>query len=125
MMENTTIEIFSHVCELRKYERVFDRMKQSLQDFAMPKEEDSDYYEKRGIGNRLRHSVDRCVYYNASDISEILGISISQGYKIIKKLNETLQQEGFITLSGKVPKRYFHEKYYGLANVVMDKKEET
>lgn len=48
--------------------------------------------------------------YDVQDICMILGISKSKGYAIIKQLNEELKQEGFITISGKVSKKYFQER---------------
>ncbi|MBD9162650.1 MAG: DNA-binding protein, partial [Blautia wexlerae] len=31
------------------------------------------------------------------------------------KLNEELKQKGFITIAGKIPKKYLEERCYGLA----------
>ena len=33
----------------------------------------------------------------------------------IRKLNEELKQKGFITIAGKIPKKYLEERCYGLA----------
>ena len=49
-------------------------------------------------------------FYTIADVCRILGVSKSKGYKIIRKLNEELAKGGFITLHGKVSKRYFNEK---------------
>lgn len=46
--------------------------------------------------------------------AEILGISKPYAYKIIKQMNEDLEANGFITISGKVSKKYFEEKFYGV-----------
>jgi sugar-specific transcriptional regulator TrmB len=54
------------------------------------------------------------IYYTAEEISEMLGISIGTSYRIIKKLNKELEEKGFIVISGKLPIKYFQEKYYGL-----------
>jgi Mga helix-turn-helix domain. len=45
-------------------------------------------------------------FLSASDVAEILGISKSSAYRIIKKLNGELQK------SGKISSRYFYEKIY-------------
>lgn len=55
------------------------------------------------------------LYYSASDIMAMLGISRAQAYKIMKRLNEELESKGFIVIAGKVPKKYFAEHVYGLA----------
>lgn len=54
------------------------------------------------------------VYMTAQDISNVLGVSRSKSYQIIKKLNDELQKEGYLIISGKVSLKYFEEKYYGL-----------
>lgn len=54
------------------------------------------------------------IYYTVEEVSQLLGISVSTSYKIIRKLNKELVSKGFIVISGKLPIRYFEEKYYGL-----------
>ncbi|KEI09315.1 hypothetical protein Z957_05295 [Clostridium sp. K25] len=51
-------------------------------------------------------------FYNVNDIKEILSISTSKAYKIIQQLNKELKEKGYITIAGRVPIRYFKEKYY-------------
>ena len=45
---------------------------------------------------------------------EILGVSRATAYKTIHELNEELQKNGYRIIAGKVPAKYFEEKYYGL-----------
>lgn len=54
------------------------------------------------------------IYYSAKDILEMLDISLSSAYRIIRGLNGELEKAGYIVLQGKVPRIYFHEKWYGL-----------
>lgn len=56
----------------------------------------------------------RCLYYTASDIGTLLGVSRSRAYKIVRMLNDELKEKGYITIAGKIPKKYFEEKYYGM-----------
>ena len=49
-------------------------------------------------------------FLSADDVSQIMGISKSKAYRIIKSINEDLNNRGFITISGKVSKRCFYEK---------------
>lgn len=51
-------------------------------------------------------------FYRVDDIKEILGISESKAYKIIQQLNKELKAKGYITIAGRVPAKYFKEKYY-------------
>ncbi|WP_242849744.1 transcriptional regulator [Clostridium novyi] len=62
---------------------------------------------KMGKGNIVKSS-----FYNVNDIKEILSISTSKAYKIIQQLNKELKEKGYITIAGRVPIRYFKEKYY-------------
>lgn len=52
------------------------------------------------------------IFYNADDIAEILAVSKPTAYRIIKNLNLELNEKGYITVSGRVPKKYFDEKMY-------------
>lgn len=51
-------------------------------------------------------------FLKAEEIAELLDVSKSSAYRIIRKLNEELEAQGKITVSGKVSKRYFEEKVY-------------
>ena len=51
-------------------------------------------------------------FYRVNDIKEILDISESKAYKIIQQLNKELKGKGYITIAGRVPSKYFKEKYY-------------
>lgn len=57
------------------------------------------------------------IFITAAEMAEILGISKPYAYKIIKQMNEDLEANGFITISGKVSKKYFEEKFYGVETV--------
>ena len=48
------------------------------------------------------------------DVMAVLEVSESKGYKIIKQLNSELAAKGYITIPGKVAKKYFEEKVYGV-----------
>lgn len=54
------------------------------------------------------------IFITAAEMAEILGISKPYAYKIIKQMNEDLEANGFITISGKASKKYFEEKFYGV-----------
>lgn len=51
-------------------------------------------------------------YLTVSDVKKILGISASKAYVIIRQLNKELKAKGYIIIAGRVPKKYFFEKYY-------------
>ena len=53
------------------------------------------------------------MYVTAEEAAEILGVSTGYAYKIIRGLNEELKEKGYRTICGKVPTKYFEEKFYG------------
>lgn len=52
-------------------------------------------------------------YYNSNDVINLLGVSQSKAYEIIRNLNSELKNQGFLILRGKVSKAFFDEKWYG------------
>ena len=52
-------------------------------------------------------------FLNASDVANFMGISVPMAYKIIRRLNDELSAQGFITVAGKVSRCYFEQKVYG------------
>ena len=50
-------------------------------------------------------------YLVAEDVAEILNIALSTSYKVMRDLNAELKEAGYITISGKVSKKYFCERY--------------
>ena len=47
-------------------------------------------------------------------VAEALGISRPYAYKLVRELNKELEGKGFLTISGKVSRRYFEERIYGM-----------
>lgn len=52
------------------------------------------------------------LFYTVDDIINILNVSKSTAYREIKKLNEELKKQGYITICGKVPIKFFRERWY-------------
>lgn len=48
----------------------------------------------------------------AADVAELLGVGKSSAYSIIKRLNGELEKSGFLTVNGRIPKKYFFERFY-------------
>lgn len=53
------------------------------------------------------------LFLDAKEVSVLLSVSMSHAYKIIQILNGELNDKGYLTIHGKVPKAYFEEKIYG------------
>ncbi|WP_373483309.1 hypothetical protein [Acetobacterium sp.] len=52
-------------------------------------------------------------FITAPEVAEAMGVSTGKGYAIIRELNKELKSQGYITIAGKVSRRFFAEKYYG------------
>ena len=46
------------------------------------------------------------IFYSAEEVADMLDVSMSQAYTMIKKWNKELADRGFITIAGKVNKKY-------------------
>ena len=56
-------------------------------------------------------------FMRVEDVADMLGISKSYAYKIVRDLNAELKAKGFITVSGRINRQYFLEKTcYGTAH---------
>lgn len=47
---------------------------------------------------------------NVQDVAAALSVSVTMAYKVIRQLNKELQEQGKITVRGKVNRRYFEKK---------------
>ncbi len=52
------------------------------------------------------------IFYNCTDVMKLLSVSNRKAYEVIHMLNEELIQEGYITIAGRVPKKFFNEHFY-------------
>ena len=59
------------------------------------------------------------IYITASELASLLGVSTGHAYKIIKKMNDDLKNNGYLVISGKVPKKYFEKQWFGLTQEVI------
>lgn len=51
-------------------------------------------------------------FLTATDVAELLDVSRSTAYRIIKRLNDELNKAGKLTVAGKVSAKYFYENTY-------------
>lgn len=57
------------------------------------------------------------LFVTAGDIAEELGISKPFAYKLVRQMNEELEAKGFLTIAGRVSRKYYEEKFYGITKV--------
>ncbi|WP_444880242.1 DNA-binding protein [Dysosmobacter welbionis] len=53
------------------------------------------------------------IFMRVNEVAEELGISVPYAYKLIRQMNEELAKTGCITISGRIDRKFFHEKFYG------------
>lgn len=56
------------------------------------------------------------MFLRVSDVEEILGVSESYAYKLIRKLNKEMQDLGFQTIQGRIDTKFFYEHFYQTQN---------
>ena len=53
-------------------------------------------------------------FITVPEIKEVLSVSESKAYRIVRKLNEELKQKGYMVIPGRVSRHYFIERFYGM-----------
>lgn len=56
------------------------------------------------------------MFMRVEEVAEELGVSVPYAYKLIRSMNEELRKTGCITISGRIDRKFFHEKFYGTRN---------
>ena len=49
-------------------------------------------------------------FLEVGDVMQILGISRSAAYKLMRQINSELEKKGYIVIRGKVSRKYFEER---------------
>lgn len=67
------------------------------------------------------------LFISAKEVAKELEVSDSYAYRLIRQLNAELEQKGFVVVKGKISRKYFEERVYGmnetgLCRVPQDKK---
>lgn len=52
-------------------------------------------------------------FLDVNDVATYLGVSIPKAYKVIRRLNDELIAQGYLTVAGRVSRIYFERKVYG------------
>ncbi len=54
-------------------------------------------------------------FLRAAEVAKMLDISLAMAYRIIRQLNDELKAEGYITVAGRVNRKYLEKKIYNVA----------
>jgi hypothetical protein len=57
--------------------------------------------------------MDKTLFVKVDDVANELGISKAHAYKLIRSMNCELKAKGYITIAGRVSRKYFEERVYG------------
>ena len=58
-------------------------------------------------------------FMRVEEVAEVLEVSTSFAYKVIRQLNDELKAKGFITIAGRINREYFYERLYNNGKVVI------
>lgn len=62
-------------------------------------------------------------FITVKEIGEVLGVSESKSYGIVRDLNKELADKGYMVIPGRVSRKYFKERFYGVVNETEEKEE--
>ena len=54
------------------------------------------------------------LFIKVDEMVNELQISKPYAYKLMRDMNEELKKKGYMTISGRVSRQYFEEKFYGM-----------
>lgn len=53
------------------------------------------------------------MFLRVEEVAKELGVSKPYAYKLIRSMNAELKKTGCITISGRIDRKFFYEKFYG------------
>ena len=65
------------------------------------------------------HSQRQNYMITAEEVAESMGISLGYAYKLLRKLNKELADQGYVTVAGKIPRAFWEKKFYGYSQIAM------
>lgn len=54
-------------------------------------------------------------FYTAQDLSELLSVSESKAYGLIRTMNEELQAQNFLIVRGRIHAAYVEKRFFGIS----------
>lgn len=60
----------------------------------------------------IRKGGEQMELIGAAEVKQLLGVGNNRAYEIIRQLNAELEQKGYLTIRGKIPKAYLLERFY-------------
>ena len=58
--------------------------------------------------------MENSIFVTADQVASDLEVSKPYAYKLIKQMNDELSKKGYLTVAGRVSRKYYEERFYGL-----------
>ena len=55
----------------------------------------------------------------AEEVAESMQISLGYAYKLLRKLNKELADQGYVIVAGKIPRAFWEKKLYGYSQIAI------
>ena len=55
------------------------------------------------------------LFISAKEVAREFEVSDSFAYRLVRKLNDELEKQGFVVVKGKISRKYFEERVYGMS----------
>ena len=55
------------------------------------------------------------LFISAKQVARELEVSDSFAYRLVRKLNDELEKQGFVVVKGKISRKYFEERGYAMS----------
>ena len=55
------------------------------------------------------------LFISAKEVARELEVSDSFAYRLVRKLNDELEKQGLVVVKGKISRKYFEERVYGMS----------
>lgn len=52
------------------------------------------------------------LFMRVNEVAEVMDVSESYAYKIIRRLNKELKKTGCITMNGRIDRKFFYDNFY-------------
>ena len=56
-------------------------------------------------------------FVSAEEVADDFGVSRAKAYRLIRQMNEELEAMGYITAAGRISRKYYYERTYGIFEV--------
>ena len=53
------------------------------------------------------------MFMRAEEVAEVMEISLPYAYKIMQRMNRELKSKGYLTMTGRVDRKFFFDHFYG------------